>query len=72
VACVREADRAFAESPLRRRDQFRRWVLDFAVAAAWEDRDLTALEAGALRDYNLTAIRRWRESRAEPAPTHPL
>ncbi len=64
VGCVREADRAFRASPLLARDQFRRWVLDFAVPAAWEDRELTAIEQGALRDYNLALVRRWRDDRA--------
>jgi hypothetical protein len=72
VGCVREADRAMSESTLGRLDQFRRWVLDFAVPAAWEDRDLTPLEQGALRSYNMGLVRRWRDSEAEQdaAPDH--
>jgi hypothetical protein len=66
IDCVREADRAFSESPIGRLDQFRKWVLDFAVPAAWEDRDLTTLEAGALRGYNIALVRQWREDNADP------
>lgn len=61
VGCVREADQAMSESPLGVRDQFRRWVLEFAVPAAWEDRELTPLEQGALRSYNAELVRRWRD-----------
>lgn len=64
VGCVREADRGMSESGLGHRDQFRRWVLDFAVPAAWEARELTPLEQGALRSYNMALVRRWREGRA--------
>jgi hypothetical protein len=61
IGCVREADRGMSESPLGNRDQFRRWVLQFAVPAAWEDRDLTRLEQGALRSYNAELVNRWRD-----------
>jgi hypothetical protein len=65
VGCVREADRAFAQSGLGHRDQFRRWFLEFAVPAAWEGRELTSLEQGAMRAYNIASVRRWRDDAAD-------
>lgn len=62
VGCVRDADRAISESDLGNRDVFRGWVLDFAVPAAYEDRDLTEWEENALRDYNIHDVRRWRDA----------
>lgn len=59
TACVRGADQAFYLS-LGDRDVFRRWVLEFAVPAAWADRELTPREQEALRDYDRERVRLWR------------
>jgi len=49
VAC---ADMAFDQSPLCEKDHFREWLLDIAVPAAYERRDLTPEECEVLREYD--------------------
>lgn len=59
--CVGYADMAFDQSPFGAGDHFREWLLDFALAAAFEVRELTAKEQEALREYNASEIPRMRQ-----------
>ncbi len=49
--CVMFADMAFDQSPLVEADHFRHWLLDIAVPAAFEMRELNPEEREALREY---------------------
>jgi hypothetical protein len=59
--CLSAADTAFDQSPLGGRDQFRRWLLEVAVPAAMERRELTSEEMSRFRDYSLAQLDRERE-----------
>lgn len=48
--CVMYADMAFDQSPLGDKDCFRCWLLDIAIPAAFEIRELTLEEREALRE----------------------
>lgn len=62
--CVGYADMAFDQSPLGEEDHFREWLLDHAVPVAFEDREMTATEREALRDYVASEIPVMREREA--------
>jgi hypothetical protein len=54
--CCGYADMAFDQSPLCEEDQFREWLLDFAVPVSFEGREMTATEREALREYDASEI----------------
>lgn len=54
--CCVYADMAFDQSPLGEGDHFREWLLDVAVPAAYEGREMTASEREALREYDATEV----------------
>jgi hypothetical protein len=54
--CCVYADMAFDQSPLGGEERFREWLLDFAVSAAFEGREMTANEREALRQYDASEI----------------
>ncbi len=58
------ADLAFDQSPLCDKDHFRRWLIEVAAPAAYENRNLTPAERDALRDYDATEIPVIREREA--------
>ena len=62
--CVGYADMAFDQSPLREEDHFREWLLDVAVPAAFEDREMTATEQEALRGYDGSQISLMRDEQS--------
>jgi hypothetical protein len=51
---IASADGAFDQSPLCKADHFRRWLIEVAAPAAYENRDLTPAERDALRDYDVS------------------
>ena len=55
------ATTAFDQSPLGERENFRHWLLEVAVPAAYEDRELTAEEQRAFRSYDEAELRAQRE-----------
>jgi hypothetical protein len=63
--CVGYADMAFDQSPLCEEDHFREWLLDVAVPAAFEDREMTATEQEALKEYAASQIPLMRDEEAE-------
>lgn len=63
--CLGYADMAFDQSPLCEEDQFRDWLLDFAVPAAFEDWQMTETEQESLREYDGFQIPRMRDEEAE-------
>jgi hypothetical protein len=54
--CCVYADMAFDQSPFGESDHFREWLLDLAVPAAFEGREMTASEREALREYDASEI----------------
>jgi hypothetical protein len=50
------ADMAFDQSPFAESDHFREWLLDFAVPAAFEGREMTSDERESLREYDASEI----------------
>jgi hypothetical protein len=59
--CLSAADMAFDQSPLVRRDHFRRWLIEVAAPAAIAHRSLTDEEAARFRDYTPAELVRERE-----------
>jgi hypothetical protein len=57
VGAVVQADGAFEHSPLGRREQFRRWLVEVAVPAAWDCRELSPDERRAFRDFDEAEVR---------------
>jgi hypothetical protein len=67
--CLAYADMAFDQSPLGEGDHFREWLLDVAVPAAFEGREMTASEREALREYDATEVAVMRDE--QPAEGEP-
>lgn len=57
VGALVQADGAFDESPLGRREQFHRWLVEVAVPAAWDCRELSPDERRAFRDFDEEHVR---------------
>lgn len=55
------ADDAFDQSPLGSADNFRRWLVEIAIPAAWRCQDMSSADQQALRQYNEAEIRTARE-----------
>ena len=66
-SCVAYADTAFNQSPLIEEDHFQRWLLDVAVPAAHEIRELTLVEREALREYDASGLAALRDESAATA-----
>jgi len=64
VGALVQADGAFDESPLGRREQFRRWLVEVAVPAAWDCRELSRDERKAFRDFDEAHVRAHKWGRA--------
>jgi len=58
------ADGAFEHSPLGGREQFRRWLVEVAVPAAWDCRELSPDERKAFRDFDEAHVRAHKWGRA--------
>jgi hypothetical protein len=54
--CLSAADMAFDQSPLGLQEEFRRWLVEVAVPAALDQRQLTDEEAQMLRRYSVAEI----------------
>jgi hypothetical protein len=65
ITALIEADDAFDQSPLGAKDEFRRWLVEVAVPAAWESRELLPNEQRAFRDFDENSIRLHRETHSD-------
>jgi hypothetical protein len=64
--CISAADMALDQSPLGRRDQFRRWLIETAIPVALDQRALTAEETSRFRDFSPAEIEVDREAEHPP------
>jgi hypothetical protein len=62
IGALVSADGAFDQSPLGGREQFRRWLVEVAVPAAWDCRESSPDEQKAFRDFDEDRVRlhKWR------------
>jgi hypothetical protein len=58
------ADGAFDQSPLGGKEDFRRWLVEIAVPAAWDCRELSQSEQRAFREFDEEHVRARREKQA--------
>lgn len=61
VCALSSAYMAFDQSPMGRKEQFKKWVLEVAVPAAWDCRELTLEEQHRFRSYDDDSVAAARE-----------
>ena len=56
IFAISAADAAFDQSPLQQGDNFRTWLIDYAIPIAYAQREMSATERNALREYSVGEI----------------
>jgi len=60
VYAVSAADMAFDQSPLCEKDNFRTWLIEYAIPISLEQREMSLEEQNALRTYNYKEILKYK------------